>query len=135
VNAKGALVVASTSAAAVLRGVNWFGWEVGQHNPDGLWSFCDDNATTTSPPCQSDGEIPPYSYPSAAIGQDEQNNLQLYYWKRRMTNDFATVVWRLKLLGLNAVRLPFTFSALTDDLKDYSEFYACVVSPLFALKG
>lgn len=48
--------------------------------------------------------------------------------KRRLTNDFATVVWRLKLLGFNAVRLPFTFSALADDLAEHSKFYACVVS-------
>lgn len=26
-----------------------------------------------------------------------------------LTQDFATVVWRLKLLGFNAVRLPFSF--------------------------
>jgi hypothetical protein len=26
-----------------------------------------------------------------------------------MTQDFATVVWRMKLLGFNAIRLPFSF--------------------------
>ena len=28
-----------------------------------------------------------------------------------LTQDFKTVVWRLKLLGFNAVRLPFSFRA------------------------
>ena len=30
-----------------------------------------------------------------------------------LTQDFATVVWRLKLLGFNAVRLPFSFQVQT----------------------
>ena len=30
-----------------------------------------------------------------------------------LTQDFATVVWRLKLLGFNAVRLPFSFQVCT----------------------
>jgi hypothetical protein len=124
VSAKGAL-------SATLRGVNWFGWENGQHNVDGLWAYCDDNATS----CVQDGEVPPSTYPSAAIGAAGQNLMQLYFWKRRMTNDFAAVVWRLRLLGFNAVRLSFVFSALEDDLKDYSEFYACAVSQGFGRNG
>ena len=28
-----------------------------------------------------------------------------------LTQDFKTVVWRFKLLGFNAVRLPFSFKA------------------------
>lgn len=68
------------------------------------------------------------NWPSDAIGNDAEWNLQLYFWKRRMTSDFATIVWRMKLLGVNAVRLPFTFTALMDDLENYSNFYACAVS-------
>ena len=30
-----------------------------------------------------------------------------------LTQDFKTVVWRFKLLGFNAVRLPFSFKAST----------------------
>lgn len=30
-----------------------------------------------------------------------------FWGKRTMTNDFATVVYRMKLLGFNAVRIPF----------------------------
>jgi hypothetical protein len=44
-----------------------------------------------------------------------------------MTGDFASVAQRLRLLGINALRVPFTFSALADDLKDYSVFTACAV--------
>ena len=28
-----------------------------------------------------------------------------------LTQDFSTIVWRMQLLGLNAVRLPFSFQA------------------------
>jgi hypothetical protein len=40
VDKSGNLVRAAGSgkaAPAALRGVNWFGWEVGAHNFDGLW--------------------------------------------------------------------------------------------------
>lgn len=41
VDAKGNLLRAAPAggkpAPAALRGVNWFGWEGGQHNFDGLW--------------------------------------------------------------------------------------------------
>jgi hypothetical protein len=34
--------------------------------------------------------------------------LQLQWWgKRRLTNDFAAVVHRIKLLGFNALRVQF----------------------------
>jgi hypothetical protein len=125
VGATGALLLASTGAPAALRGANWFGWENGQHNPDGLWAFCDDNSTSSK--CAQDGEVPPWDFPSPAIGGAGQNAMQIYFWQRRMTNDFAAVVWRLRLLGFNAVRLPFTFAALADDLGPYSKFYHCVV--------
>lgn len=126
VGPKGGLSLAATNEPAQLRGINWFGWEGGQHNPDGLWAYCDDNSTSCS---AKDGEVPPYDFPSAAIGEASQNLLQIYFWKRRLSNDFATVAWRHRLLGFNAIRLPFTFSALADDLADYSEFFACVNDP------
>lgn len=36
--------------------------------------------------------------------------------KRMLTNDFASIVYRIKLLGFNAVRIPFTFAELNKDL-------------------
>lgn len=45
-----------------------------------------------------------------------------------MTGDFATVAWRLRLLGFNAVRVAFTFDALADSMANYSAFTACAVS-------
>jgi hypothetical protein len=55
-----------------------------------------------------DGEIPPHE-PRPAIGLKGIRALGgIKYWGRRtMTNDFASVVYRMKLLGFNAVRLPF----------------------------
>lgn len=44
-----------------------------------------------------------------------------------MTSDFATVAWRLRLLGFNAVRVPFSFDALAHSMADYSAFPACAV--------
>jgi hypothetical protein len=127
VSPKGTLQT-SSGAAPLLRGLNWFGWEGGQHNPDGLWAFCDDNSTSLG--CAQDGEVAPWTFPSPAIGAAGQNAMQIYFWQRRMTNDFAAVAWRLRLLGFNAVRLPFTFAALADDLGDFSKFYHCQVGPL-----
>jgi len=49
-----------------------------------------------------------------------------------MTNDFSTVAWRQRLLGFNAVRLPFAFDALAADLPPApqdgggSEFALCM---------
>ncbi|GBF93295.1 glycoside hydrolase [Raphidocelis subcapitata] len=123
VDAAGALTVAATGAPAALRGVNWFGWEVNDRNPGGLKAFCDDNAKS----CPPGGEIPPHDYPSAAVGAAGQNAMQIYYWgKRRLTNDFATVAWRMRLLGFNAVRLPFSFAALAQELADDPPVTACV---------
>jgi len=70
--------------------------------------FCDDNFTASDPPCQQDGDIPPH-YPTPAIGEEGIKALGgIKFWgKRTMTNDFATIVYRMKLLGFNAVRMPF----------------------------
>ncbi len=59
--------------------------------------------------------------------------LQMYYWKRTMTGDFATILWRLKLLGFNAIRVPFRFEFLNNDLPppnggSKTEFFNCMVS-------
>ena len=72
-------------------------------------AYCDDNFTASDPPCQQDGHIPPH-FPEPAIGAEGIERLGgIKFWgKRMMTNDFASVVYRLKLLGFNAVRLPFT---------------------------
>jgi hypothetical protein len=56
--------------------------------------------------------------------------LNASFWGRRtMTNDFSTVVWRQRLLGFNAVRIPFAFDALAADLPTQpdgkSEFNLC----------
>lgn len=41
-------------------------------------------------------------------GQAGADQLNVAWWgKRRMTNDFAAVVHRMKLLGFNAVRMQF----------------------------
>ena len=55
---------------------------------------------------------------------------------RRLRADFANVVHRIKLLGFNAVRLPFDFARLQMDLPAPSggsktEFFNCIVSLLF----
>lgn len=129
--AKGTLVRESDGRPAVLRGVNWFGWSVGSFNFDGLWAFCDDNTTSSTPPCRQDGDIPPHEFPSASIGAEAQKRLNVSYWgKRRMTNDFAAVVWRIKLLGFNAIRVQFKFSDLNLDIPESSnkdpEFFPCL---------
>jgi hypothetical protein len=71
-------------------------------------AFCDDNFTDSTPPCRQDGEIPPH-YPAPAIGPEGVAALGgIRFWgKRTMTNDFATVVYRMRLLGFNAIRIPF----------------------------
>jgi hypothetical protein len=142
VGARGRFVSAKTGEAVVMRGANWFGWNVGAYNFDGLWvsvvmtgrdrsaagrestapsltrthtthhdtnqAYCDDNYTASQPPCQQDGDIPPH-YPDPAIGPEGIQMLGgINFWgKRTMTNDFATVVYRMKLLGFNTIRIPF----------------------------
>lgn len=68
-------------------------WNIGSLNFDGLWAWQDD-------------EIPG----SDSVGWTATRDvLNISYWsKRRLTNDFAAVVHRMKLLGLNAVRVQFT---------------------------
>ena len=53
-------------------------------------------------------------------------------------SDFATVVWRLRLLGFNAVRLPFSFQEFSKTPRsfvwnwcanDTSKVVSCVVPP------
>lgn len=132
----GQLVEEATGKPAVLQGINWFGWSVGAFNFDGQWAFCDDNTTYSTPPCQQDGHIPPYGIPdqgqySPAVGEAGQKLLNITYWgKRRMTNDFAAVVYRIKLLGFNSIRVQFRFSDLSMDLPSGSEpeFFPCLVS-------
>jgi hypothetical protein len=50
--------------------------------------------------------------------------------KRRLTNDFASIVYRIKLLGFNAIRVQFKFSDLNVDLPTGGdpEFFPCLVS-------
>ncbi|KAI8465992.1 MAG: hypothetical protein J3K34DRAFT_435184 [Monoraphidium minutum] len=128
----GRFVSTETGGDVVLRGINWYGWSVGQFNVDGLWAFCDDNFTDSSPPCQQDGEIPPH-FPFPAIGPEGIEKLGgIKFWgKRTMTNDFATVVYRMKLLGFNTIRLPFSFADLNADIPAPStgktEFFPCMV--------
>ncbi|GBF87397.1 glycoside hydrolase [Raphidocelis subcapitata] len=127
VGARGVFVSTESGAPVALRGVNWFGWELGSHNVDGLYAYCDDNNTDHEPPCRMDGEIPPHT-PRPAIGKKGVEALDTKFWgKRTMTNDFAGVVYRMKLLGFNAVRLPFSFKDLNKDLPaPGSEFGACM---------
>jgi aryl-phospho-beta-D-glucosidase BglC (GH1 family) len=133
VGARGRFAAVETGDDVVLKGINWFGHNVGQYNVDGLWAYCDDNYTASEPPCAQDGEIPPY-HPQPAIGAEGVAPLGgINFWgKRTLTNDFATVVHRMKLLGFNTVRLPFTFAELNDDLPGTSaggvggEFFPCM---------
>lgn len=78
--AGGVLLAEGTNKPAVLRGINWFGWSVGSFNFDGLWAYCDDNSTSSDPPCQQDGDIPPWLFPSAAIGGPAQKRLGFSFW-------------------------------------------------------
>lgn len=88
----GTLVERNTGRPAQFRGTNFFGWNTGTLNFDGLWAF-------------DDYEIPNED----SVGGAGKDVLQLsWLGKRRMTNDFAAVVHRMKLLGLNAVRVQFT---------------------------
>ncbi|KAI8471777.1 MAG: glycoside hydrolase superfamily [Monoraphidium minutum] len=131
VGAGGRFYSTETGADVVIRGVNWFGWNVGAYNFDGLWAFCDDNYTASSPPCGQDGEIPPH-FPEPAVGEEGVKRLGgIRFWgKRTMTNDFATVVYRMKLLGFNAIRIPFSFADLNEDIPPPSsgptEFFPCM---------
>ncbi|KIZ04477.1 hypothetical protein MNEG_3478 [Monoraphidium neglectum] len=134
VGKKGRFYSTETGQDVVLHGVNWYGWSVGQFNFDGLWAFCDDNFTASTPPCQQDGEIPPH-YPYPAIGAAGIQRLGgIRFWgKRTMTNDFATVIYRMKLLGFNSVRIPFSFADLNKDIPPPStgktEFFPCMIDP------
>ncbi|WIA11531.1 hypothetical protein OEZ85_011642 [Tetradesmus obliquus] len=131
----GKLVEQQSGSPAVLRGVNWFGWSVGSFNFDGQWAFCDDNTTYSDPPCPQDGDIPPYGNLwekqwSPAVGEAGQRALNISYWgKRRLTNDFAAIVHRIKLLGFNAIRVQFKFSDLNLDIPTGSdpEFFPCLL--------
>lgn len=51
--------------------------------------------------------------------------------KRRLTNDFAAIVHRIKLLGFNAIRVQFKFSDLNLDIPTGldPEFFPCLVRP------
>lgn len=89
----GMLVERGTGRPAQLRGTNFFGYNTGSLNFDGLWAHSDD-------------EIPDWKSVGGTAAQDV---LKISSWgKRRLTNDFAAVVHRMKLLGLNAVRVQFT---------------------------
>lgn len=72
VTSSGQWVVKGTATPAQIRGINWFGFNVGQTMVDGLWA----------------------GYTNATVG------------------DFPTVLKRIKLLGFNGLRLPFTFAGL-----------------------
>lgn len=117
----GTLLEQQTGKAATLHGVNWFGWNTGTLNFDGLWAFCDDKD------CSPYADIPPYE----SVGDEgAQRLLNISWWgKRRMTNDFAAVVYRIKLLGFNAIRVQFRFKDLNLDLPSGAdlEFYPCLV--------
>ena len=47
----------------------------------------------------------------------------LYAGTTELTQDFAYVIWRMKLLGFNAVRLPFSFQACVSRL--FEAVFAC----------
>jgi hypothetical protein len=115
---------------ALLRGFNNFGWNVGDNNVGGLgWAYCDDNAPGQSPPCKpGDADIPPWWDKADPEIFAARGALNASFWGRRtLTNDFSTVVWRQRLLGFNAVRIPFAFDALAADLPpaDKAEFALC----------
>jgi len=63
----------ANSKRLAIKGINWFGFNVGMGMVDGLWAGGNDYAT-----------------------------------------DFGKIAFELKLLGYNAVRLPFTFTQLTN---------------------
>jgi hypothetical protein len=117
---------------ALLRGFNNFGWNVGDNNVGGLgWAYCDDNAPGQSPPCKpGDADIPPWWAKEEPEVAAARAALNASFWGRRtLTNDFSTVTWRQRLLGFNAVRIPFAFDALAADLPQQpdgkSEFALC----------
>jgi hypothetical protein len=127
-----------TPPLARLRGVNWFGWETGQKNLDGLWAYCDDAGDPSSAACPPGAQIPPAS----AVAQGDRDAMKAYWWgKRTSTNDFASVVHAIKLLGFNAVRVPFTFAELAAPLpangdgsgRAPGEFALCLRDDLDAL--
>jgi hypothetical protein len=103
---------------ARLRGINWFGWETGQKNFDGLWAYCDDIGGGSS--CPPGAQIPPWSDSAPggpALSSADRDKVKAYFWgKRTSTNDFASVVHALKVLGFNSVRVPFTFAELAAPL-------------------
>jgi hypothetical protein len=117
---------------ALIRGFNNFGWNVGDNNVGGLgWAYCDDNAPGQSPACKpGDADIPPWWDEKDPQVSGARAALNASYWgKRTLTNDFSTVVWRQRILGFNAVRIPFAFDALAADLPPpaggKSEFALC----------
>ncbi len=51
----------------------------------------------------------------------------LWQGKDSVTQDFATNVWRMKVLGFNAIRLPFRFSDFETTQKQVK--HQCQVAP------
>jgi len=141
-SASGLLVQDPPNAAtapplARLRGLNWFGWETGQKNFDGLWSFCDDGYGPACPP--GPAQIPPWFEGAKgggpiALAPSDRDRLKAYAWGRRTaTNDFAGVVHAIKALGFNAVRVPFTFSELAAPLPPAADGAGGRAPPEYAL--
>ena len=106
------VLLAPDSTPAYLIGVNWFGFEVGQTMVDGLWGgqkinrgwgFGAGGTGVDGLPANLPPPKPIYpSHPILVLGSDA------------MAKDFATVVYRMQLLGFNTVRLPFSFKDLFD---------------------
>lgn len=126
-----------TPPLARLRGLNYFGWETGQQNFDGLWAYCDDIGGGAF--CPPGAQIPP-SGDGQAVSSADRDRLRAYFWgKRTSTNDFASVVHAIKLLGFNAVRVPFSFAELAAPIRDTAdgrapgEYALCLRDDLDAL--
>lgn len=81
------LISSQTNKTVIIKGTNWFGFNVGQTSVDGLWAGGTSFAT-----------------------------------------DFYAIVYKLHLLGFNAVRLPFTFTDLK--LSPLSKAIKCSSLPL-----
>ena len=97
------MIVDGAGNPVVFRGIGWFGFNTGYADKfslsKALANTCLPSRTAFGPSCNSLKASGRLTFPGdISRGTDS------------VTRDFRTIVWRIKQLGFNGVRLPFTFA-------------------------
>ena len=142
VSTRGHQFIGVDGAPFTMAGVNWFGFENGQTselNGEGTERGRRENggrereshSTTPSPPSIVSLSLPLPSLPSPVV-DGLWGNVQ-----NPIVADFATVAWRIKLLGFNTIRLPFSFKEFTMTPRDpkYSTCSSAAADPATMAKS